>query len=376
MVIKVTIIYVLVIKKCFTINAKERGEKMEIKKSIINKQNAIMKALKNMRKQPLKSLAQIFPLMMVLTSLIGFIVAIVIFIVSGGYSEQIAKIKDDLLGGMLEGFTFGTVEILISGIVPTIIFIIFFAEITILVILYFNSEDKVKKIIVSVCLGIGSIFFLGAGFILAVGFGLISSEKSERILMELLVSLDGMKKDSLVTGLIIIALIGVISLIVFIILMFVSQNRWIIKHSACALLITYIIFPLTLILVENIIPMFIGLIAFVFIGGALLVIGKIFLCGGDGSSVSDNFDSSHLSTTRNNITDKPKERYQRKVELQLNTMFWVDNNYMGCKCVFYKNNINADSSACTVYEFEKGEVAIYNKGKRVMNIPGCKLPER
>lgn len=349
---------------------------MTIKEFITENKDDTLSSIKNIKEQPLESLAQLFPVSMVCTSAIGFIVAIVKFIVEGGFSNQITAIN----GNISEGFTFGTTIILTSGVVPTIISIFLLAEVILLLILYFKTENKVKKIAVVICLGIGSVLFGFAGFFLAVGFGLISSEKAEIILLNILSNFDGMQIDTIVNGLKIIALIGLVLLIVFTILMFASKNRWIIKNTFIALLISYIILPLVLLLIENLIPMLIGLITIAFIGIVLLLITKIFLSERVESSSSYGYEYSNYSKSSKLV--KTTVPYQKEIK-EWSGPFWRDEGGMGFflsqEDHIYCYNIWKEKHAiCTVTAFETGKVAIIDSKtkRRIMNIAGCKTPKR
>lgn len=357
---------------------------MTIKEFVTENKYDTISSIKNIKEQPLESLAQIFPVSMVCTSAVGFIVAIVMFIVEGGFSNQITAIKDDL-GGISEGFTFGTASILTSGVVSTIISVFLLAEIVVLVISYFKTESKAKKIAVGICLGIGGVLFGFAGFFLAVEFGVTSSEKAEMILMNMLSNLDGMQTDTIVNGLKIIALIGVALLIVFIVLMLISQNRWIIKNSTIAILISYIILPLALLLIENVIPMFTGLISIVVIGGALLLVAKIFLGGGEEYSGSYDSESSNYSELSKPV--KTKKRVEKNPDQNEITgwsePFWRGKGGLGITQgqedhIYCYNYWKQKQVVCGVSAFEKGEVAIidYKTKRRIMGIAGCKTPKR
>lgn len=351
---------------------------MKIKEFFRKNVEATTASIKFINEQPLNSLGQIIPVGMVVASMVGFIIAIIKFIIAGGFSNQITSLKGDFFGGISEGFTSGTASVLTSGIVSTIISILLFAELLVLIISYYKTENKAKKIVASICLGIGTVLFGVAGFILAVGFGVINlSEQMEMKIVKMLTVFDGMQTSTLVNGLKITAIIGVVALIVFIILMLVSEHKWMIKNTAIALLLSYIILPLVLLLVENIIPMIVGVIAIVVVGGVMFLGGKIFLSGNGESSGSSSTGGSVSSSSKGTHSEnKPKEKYQKPIKLDLNTTFWVDTDIIGCRCVYYKNNIGAPNQACSVYDFEKGNVAIFNRGKRIMSVPGCKTPER
>lgn len=358
---------------------------MRIKEFVTENKYDTLSSLKNIKEQPLESLAQLLPVSIVCTSVVGFIVAIVMFIVEGGFSNQITAINGDFFCGISEGFTFGTASILTSGIVPTIISVFLLAEIAVLVISYFKTESKGKKITVGICLGIGGVLFGFAGFFLAVCFGVISSEKTEMIIVNMLSNLDGMQIDTIVNGLKIIALIGIALLIIFIVFILISQHRWIIKNSAIAILISYIVLPLVLLLAENVIPMFIGLIAIVVIGGALLFVTKLFLSGGGESSNSyDSGHSNYSELSKVVKTNKPVEKnpYQNEIK-GWSEPFWRDKGGLGIlqgqeDHIYCYNNWKEKQAVCGVSAFEKGEVAIidYKTKRRIMSIAGCKTPKR
>lgn len=58
-------------------------------------------SIKFFNEQPLNSLGQIIPVGMVVVSMVGFIVAIIKFIIAGGFSNQIISLKEDFFGAFL-----------------------------------------------------------------------------------------------------------------------------------------------------------------------------------------------------------------------------------------------------------------------------------
>ena len=107
---------------------------MKIKEFIRKNTKATTASIKYFNEQPLNSLGQLIPTGIVTTSMVGFIVAIVKFVISGGFTNQITVLKGDFYGRISEGFTFGTVSVLTSGIVSTVISILLLAELIVLII--------------------------------------------------------------------------------------------------------------------------------------------------------------------------------------------------------------------------------------------------
>lgn len=356
---------------------------MKIKEFFRKKVEATTASIKFFNEHTLNSLGQIIPVGMVVASIVGFIVAIIKFIIAGGFSNQITSLKGDFFRGISEGLTYGTASVLTSGIVSTIISILLFAELLVLIISYYKTENKAKKIVASICLGIGTVLFGVAGFILAVVFGVINlSEQMEIKIVEMLTVFDGMQTSTIVNGLKITAIIGVVALIVFVILMLVSEYKWMIINTAIALLLSYVILPLVLLLVENIIPMIVGVVAIVVIGGAIFLGDKILLSGSGESSGSSSVGGSvGISSSTSRTESKPKEKYQRKKVYNLNTRFWRDKGENGffvpeADCIYVKDASGRKTYVCTVDDFEKGNVAIINKRVRVTHVAGCEPPER
>ena len=218
---------------------------MQIKSFFKKNIEATQESIKCFKEQPFLSLGQLIPVGMVMTSTIGFIVAIVMFIFEGGISNQISGIKSDLWKGVSNGFTYGTSSVLTSGVVSTIVLLLLLVELIVLVITYCKSENKTKRIIACVCLGIGSILATSVGLILAAGFEYISmSEQAQLNFAKMLTIFIRMSTESIVNTLKIIGVIGLVSFIVFIVLMLISEHRWMIKNSVIALCVSFIVLPL------------------------------------------------------------------------------------------------------------------------------------
>lgn len=351
---------------------------MKILNFILENIEETKNSLKNFKSQTLSSLAQLIPIGMVLVSIVGFIIGIIKFVLSGGFSNQISLLNGDLFGGFSKGFTYGTVGILISGIVPKIISVFILLELVVLLVLYYKTENKIKKIIVSICLGLIVIFFNGILLIL----GMINISKPAQVkIMEMLIVFEGIKLSGGSNGLVLMGIIFIIAFIVFLVLIFISEYKWVIKKSMLALLLSYIVFPLALLLVENIIPIIIGIIVFLMIIGVAIIIFKSNGVSGirDYSNSGENSSKSHYKE------NKPKKEHQKVERFDLdNTLFWKDKGSgLGIftpsplvDCIYVKNHFGQKDYVCTVYDFEKGNVAIINKGVRIINIAGCKMPER
>ena len=78
---------------------------------------------------------------------------------------------------------------------------------------------------------------------------------------------------------------------------------------------------------------------------------------------------------------KVKEKSQKKKEYDFDTKFWRDRGGYGvgvpqADCIYMRNTWGEKTYVCTVLDYEKGNVAIINKKVRIMDVAGCKEPER
>lgn len=109
----------------------------------------------------------------------------------------------------------------------------------------------------------------------------------------------------------------------------------------------------------------------------VILIGKIIGKGDSNSSTNTLFSKNKNSNSKNK-TEPKKEKYQKPIPIDLNTTFRRDKGriQISVDCIYYKNNMGVKDMVCTVKEFENGDVAIYNKGKRITTIAGCQPPRR
>ena len=338
-------------------------------------------SIKFFSEQPLDSLGQIFPMGMVCTSIIGFVVAIISFVVSGGFSAQIDAFKEGVLDGIIKGFTVGTVNILISGIVSGIILFLLLAETIVLMVSYFKTESTAKKIVVCGCLVIGPVLISIPTILLAIGFGKIGIPKElETRIAERLSDFEKGEIDIIVNCLNIITVLGIVILIMVVILLLVSEHRWMIKNSVIALLITHVILPSSLLLIENAIPMFIGIIVLTIICVALLLGFKILLSDDDEVQASDPVDNSNTSAPNKTTTTPPvKEVKILSKNYTDNDKFYRDRGGMGIAvpqgetgiCIYVDRagyTANKHEFVCTAYQYDKGNVIIRTNSGRDIRI--------
>ena len=329
-------------------------------------------SIKNFTKNPIENLGLLIPFTMILVSFISAFIGYIFFIVHDGYSNQISSIKELGFDGIDQVFSSGSSRSLISGNIPKILGILFLIQMVVMLISYFRNAGKTKIIIMAIDLVILAMVI--ALFPIVAGSLFMAPEQ----FINAFIPFEGITID-LKKVLITYAVFAGSSFIVFLILILISKCRWMLGYALRSLIMDFIIMPLGVLLLENIIPLatMIGFVAVV--GGVILFIFKVLLAGTGADTVSTNNSSSSNVSPKMKPTEK--QQYQKIEKIDITTTFWRDKGGSGFvtptgDCIYYKNNIDAKAYVCTVYDFETGKVAIMYKGSRVMNIAGCKTPER
>lgn len=223
-------------------------------------------SVRTIKYNPLNSLGQLIPVAMGLISFISFVVAYICFIAGGGYSEQIELIKAQGVDGTEEAFTYGTVNILSKGVVPTILNILFLLQIVVMIVTYMRHESKRMKILALVDLIVmGTAISAEGAFIIL--FGYVDFGKK--------IFANASTASTIRTTVRTVMVVFVVALIVFVILQVIARSRWMLGHSIGALLMSYVILPLLLLLLENIVPL---VVAFVFVAIVAGVFAMMLLC--------------------------------------------------------------------------------------------------
>lgn len=340
--------------------------------------------VKNFTKAPIDNLGFLVPVIMAIVSVVAALIGYILYIIHGGYSDQVSLIKEFGTDGISQGFTSGSVGLLTGGTIPKVIWILFLVQMIIMLVSYFKTVGKAKRIIMIIDLILLTIVIALFTVVVMISEGpLVFSEEQMMSALSFFERVTVNLKAILITY----AVFAVVSVVTFIVLILISECRWMLGYGMLSLGVNYIAAPLVVLLLENIIPLVSGIVVLAIIGLVIFLVFKIFLGGGDGESTSSSgsySSGSSPSYSRNEIKEtKPVEKqpYQEVKKYDLNTIFWRDKGGCGimvpqADCIYFKNAWGEKTYSCTVHDFEKGKVAIMNKNKRVMSIVGCKTPER
>ena len=323
---------------------------------------AIITALNSIKSTPINSLSHILPMIMMFTSLIGFFVAIILFSVTGGFSTQLNVISENWINNVKNAFTYGTVNVLTSGIVSKIVLMIFLIELILLTILFYRTASKVRKTLATICLSMTVVSF-GLFFIIN-GVVINNPNFSNRDIYEFFCNTNSMQSISVVQ---IILLMAFLTILLYLVFIYVSEYRTVVNKALFSLLFSFVAMPLILLLIENIIPLFLGIIALALLGGIIFCICRVIWASFESAANSSNSNSS--SKQKSNAKENkpkattPKEEKNCAYIPQYNEL--LGNKLWKIKGMFHDyiandNGFNT-SEICSLEDFRKGKFKIYDK---------------
>lgn len=333
--------------------------------------------IRGFRSDPVESLGFIIPYAIGLSALLVGIIAYIIFIVNGGYTAQIAAVEEyGIFAGYDKKFTVGTTGMIFSGVGGIIIAALVALEFILIMTYYFIQGFL--PIVMGVDLGLITIQTITTVYLINKTIGVFPRSYLEmRWVFEPFAEVGIIPEVALVVyGVIAVALI-----ITFVFLLFqIDECKSMVVYSAVSLVISYGAIPLLLLFLQNIIPLVTGLLALIIIVVVVVVLFYFISLGGNSGSDNTNYKSNNEESKRE--PSKPVEMAptQEVKKYNINTVFYVDKGdglFEPCgPCIFYKDGFGFRQCVCSVEYFEKGKVAIVNKGVRVMNIAGCRRPQR
>lgn len=333
------------------------------------------KYLKVFKQDPLNGLGKLIPILIVLAGSVGLLYAYILFLLNQGYGEQITCLKENGIEGIVKIFTLGQVEMMYKGVLPIVVCCLAGIEILVMVATMFKREPMICRILAAIGLGILVLFICFIGGILFVDS--LDNELSQKVQEIVQIALYGPRPSSYRTLSLIIVCVVSVAALIFLIIVVIAKSRWMLWHCALALVISFVGLPLLLLLLENIIPLTIGIIVL----GVVVLIFKFIPERETGLALEETYTAVEKNVAKSCSIVEEKGHNQIVKKFESNTVFWRDKGGNGvltptADCIYFKNWVYEKQYVCTVSDFEKGRVALVNKGVRVMSIAGCKTPER
>ena len=246
---------------------------------------------------PLKTLSKTVSWIFSIVIGVMSVVAYIKFIAGGGYPHAIATIKNSEEGffaGVGDTFTNGTVHMVANNGVYKALGIIFIVQIVLALIMLF-FEGKIWKWILAI---IDFILIAVSGI-----WALVKYNQYNKLYASLEKLYDNEEIDevgfsnaidkwinSIRDNIKIFAIIAAVAVVLFIVVMMISEGRCAIFSFAKSAAITCAAMPLAILILENIIGLAIGLVTIIVIGIILLIICSFADGGSDSSVATEAFD--------------------------------------------------------------------------------------
>lgn len=225
----------------------------------------------------IESLTYLIPILIGIISFVCGIIGYIKFIVDGGYSAQVNATKEyGIFGGYEKKFTTGSAGSISTGVIGKILLILIAIEIVFLLIKYFRVTQRIKRIvmIVDLLFIIFESVLIMTEFGKSIGFLALSGETSY-------------KNINIKTFVITYLVTAAVSFVLFFALVLLTKEcRWIVRNTVISVVIAFIVMPLIILLIENIIPLATGGLVIVIVFA--VVKGAIYSATSDDSGSSSN----------------------------------------------------------------------------------------
>lgn len=309
-------------------------------------------AVKGLKRDSILSLSVLLPAIACVISFIKCLVSYISFILSGGYAEQIDKIKSGSFMGDFSTVSLGALPNI--WVIDLVGWLLLLAGCALLLIAYFKKEDLKKRILM-----IAGIFVAGISFALLVFLLAVYDDKIN-------LSPDGLITDFLIgidmdKTILILFIVCAISILLTCILIFFTENRNILIFTFKAVLLSSVFLPIFFWVVKHIVTLaataVVALIIFAVFHFMISSIGE----GGAGESGGSSAPIASRGTPEKTPEKIPEARFEGRVTLFVDDGFGV--LAPATKCIFAKNFWHDHKYVCTLKDFQSGKFRIYVDGK-------------
>lgn len=295
-------------------------------KSFQNIKDKITDVVKRIKENPIDNLCLILPKLAVATSIVGFVIALIIYIAQGGYGTQINLIKST---GIMSSFSRGTTSIIYGNIIGLTVKVFLTLNLILLMVALFKQSSKVKKAIMIVNFLLIGIICVSAFVINAILFRKIALSGDQEA--QIIDFMNGLNSQSIEIFQIIILVLCVLIGVSFLIMILTSKCRWVGGHICVAGIVSFGIVPLVLVIIENIVPLFILIIfcAILFFIFTIMTESSSAI----GSMAISNIPGIQSNDKGANSNKEKKEEKPKIVKLDGDVQLWVEEPLLGGKVI-------------------------------------------
>lgn len=260
-------------------------------------------SVEHIKEDPVDSLIQLMPVGMCLFTFISFVLGLLAFPFSGKLDGQLTgSFSNDM-------FTLGTVGMINQSFFRSVVNVFLIIDVVVIALKYYkgtNSKMKIIFVIDTVILLALFFFYLLTEFISKHGGPVFLVT----FIYNLFYSINNFDVKVLGTM--------IVTAVIFTVIVYKSNYQYIMKDTIKAFLISYIILPIILLILENLVALVKLAFFIVIFGGILIVMGWVFV-GAGASAVSGGTSSDN--TTKMNTTNR-KERNAQTIP-QVNKIFGI-----------------------------------------------------
>ena len=332
-----------------------------------NMRDRIIYSIKNFNENRLENVSTLMPVVMVAMSIVLYITQYIVFIVKGGYKEQVNLLKENGVDGIMQAFSLGDFGTTVENIDTLLLNCILLVGVCLVMYMIIVKQETKKRNILIVDIIIlavlGCCYFL---FDLVNGRKIRLSQEQEEAFIKFIFTnnIEGIPILFIVFGILFIISVGV--LLYFALR---SEYRDILKMLCVASVLSYAGIPLFFLLLKNIIPLLSGIVALVLIYLLCALVMKMIVSG----LSSENGSCSQGGTYGSNDNyEKRKQVKPLDIRKPDNNMYVVPSGVMlhkvrGSMHDYIERSTSLSSSeVCSLADLQKGKFLIYDsKGRRL-----------
>lgn len=331
-------------------------------RSLRNTKIQTSNAIHSFANNPVENLSILLASTAFLVSMVA-LVALISFICSGGYGEQIETIRE--IGPLDYKWSAGTVSVLTGGVFGTIIKILLVMGFCLLLV-HFWRKSRLFMRIASIVILLLSVSSMG----LMVWFNGVWYGRIKPTGIWFSFALKILKNDTDVSALFNnLILISIIAFAVLLLILAVSESKSLFWHICRTTVFSLIAMPLILLVIENIV----ALAATVFLAIMVSLFVRFLL-----EALADSNRESggaEVPVKQKMKTEKTEHEMKRVKPLKYpagTRLFIAEGGGLvaplGVKCIFAESSHNAKEYVCTYKDYKEQNTIIFIDGKQVTNL--------
>jgi len=299
----------------------------------------------------------------IILSIILGVISCTLFIIEGGYIQQIDTLRQNGLSlrSLDQTLTNGRIDIYVNIYFYVAIIILLTLSLFLAYSLYVTENHGIKKIVMFVLIAVILLACISAAVLL-----IFFPDVIEQLPIINRSTGNESTLENINIPIIVGFAISLIALITSVIMMF-KQYREICKRWIVALLISLLIVPAVLLIVKNIIPLAITAVICLLLWLVFKIIGGLVSESGEGSSSGESRSSAKASGGNDNSAkDPPKKAGEPKIyNVSNGVKLFRAENLFGAMWIKRDNGISGEFEVCSAEDFDTGKAVIMRGGKKV-----------